>query len=122
MDLGLALEDTVVVVTGGGGQIGQVIVTGFLSAGCKVAAFDVDASKFVFENEKLLWVEVDVTDEDAVRHAWRRVEDNFGYGPTVCVCAAGLDLSFIEHHRSIVDMPVAQFRRTLDVVSLDHLI
>lgn len=118
MDLGLDLDDTIVVVTGGGGQIGQTLVKAFLSAGCKVAAFDVDTSKFAFKDDRLLWVEVDISDEDAMRHAWTQVRNHFAAVPTVCICAAGLDLSFIEHHQSIVDMPVAQFRRTLDVVSL----
>ena len=105
-------------MTGGGGQIGQVIVIVFLSAGCKVIVLNVDSSKFGFEVEKLLWVEVAMTDENAMRHAWTRVRDHSGNGPNVCVCAVGLDSSFIEHHRSIVDTYVEQFRRTLELRSL----
>lgn len=48
--------------------------------------------------------------------AWARVRAHFaGDLPTICICAAGLDLSFLDHHRSIADLPVGQFRDTLDV-------
>ncbi|KAI9172745.1 short-chain dehydrogenase reductase sdr [Paramyrothecium foliicola] len=115
MDLSLDLDRTVVIITGAGGQIGQVIVEGFLSAGSYVAAFDVDTSKFTRQHDRLLWLEVDTTNEDAMCAAWQKVEDHFELPPTVCVAAAALDLSFIKHYSSAALMPVEQFRRTLEV-------
>ncbi|KAI5461820.1 hypothetical protein BGZ63DRAFT_414462 [Mariannaea sp. PMI_226] len=114
MDLGIGLEDTVVAITGAGGQIGQVIVDAFLSAGCYVGAFDI---KFHSpkQHDRLLFVSVDTTDEEAMGKAWNTVKDRFHAFPTVCVCAAALDLSFIEHHRSITNMSSEQFRRTMEV-------
>ncbi|KAM0084806.1 hypothetical protein ACKRZS_002987 [Fusarium odoratissimum] len=115
MDLGLGLRGDVVVVTGAGGQIGQVIVEAFLSAGCLVGGFDIDKSKFVKQHENLFWVAADTTDEAGMIAAWKSVEERFNAAPTLCVCAAAVDLSFIEHHSSITKMPTSQFRRTLDI-------
>ncbi|KAF5639278.1 short chain dehydrogenase [Fusarium sp. NRRL 52700] len=115
MDLGLGLQGDVVVVTGAGGQIGQVIVEAFLSAGCLVGGFDIDKSKFIKQHENLFWVAVDTTDETGMIVAWNSVEERFNATPTLCVCAAAVDLSFIEHHSSITKMPTSQFRRTLDI-------
>ncbi|KAF5630242.1 short-chain dehydrogenase reductase sdr [Fusarium tjaetaba] len=115
MDLGLDLHGDVVVVTGAGGQIGQVIVQAFLSAGCFVGGFEIDKSKFVKQHENLFWVAVDTTDEDGMIGAWKSVEERFNATPTICVCAAAVDLSFIEHHSSITKMPTSQFRRILDI-------
>lgn len=116
MDLGLGLQNETVVVTGAGGQIGQVIVDAFLSAGCFVGAFDIDKSKFTKKCQNLFWVAVDTTDEEAMSAAWKSVEERFSSTPTLCVCAAALDLSFIEHHSSIITMSTSQFRKTLEVV------
>ncbi|KAH7226911.1 hypothetical protein BKA60DRAFT_556996 [Fusarium oxysporum] len=115
MDLGLGLQGDVVVVTGAGGQIGQVIVEAFLAAGCFVGGFDIDKSKFVKEHQNLFWVAVDTTDEAGMFSAWKSVDERFNATPTLCVCAAAVDLSFVEHHSSITKMSTSQFRRTLDI-------
>ncbi|EXK81903.1 hypothetical protein FOQG_13770 [Fusarium oxysporum f. sp. raphani 54005] len=115
MDLGLGLQGDVVVVTGAGGQIGQVIVEAFLAAGCFVGGFDIDKSKFVKEHQNLFWVAVDTTDEADMFSAWKSAEGRFNATPTLCVCAAAVDLSFVEHHSSITKMSTSQFRRTLDI-------
>ncbi|KAL3294521.1 SET domain-containing protein 5 [Colletotrichum asianum] len=115
MDLGLDLEGTIVVVTGAGGQIGQVIVEAFLKAGCFVAAVDIDESKLKRQHDNLLSMECDTSDERSVFSAWSAVAMRFGSWPTVCVCAAALDLSFVKHHASITEMSAEQFRKTLDV-------
>ncbi|KAF4832499.1 2,5-dichloro-2,5-cyclohexadiene-1,4-diol dehydrogenase [Colletotrichum tropicale] len=115
MDLGLGLEGVIVAVTGAGGQIGQVIVEAFLSAGCFVGALDIDNRKFQREHKNLLWLQCDTTEERSVSDAWASVCSRFGDWPAVCVCAAALDLSFVKHHASIVQMSVEQFRKTLDV-------
>ncbi|KAK2773899.1 short-chain dehydrogenase reductase sdr [Colletotrichum kahawae] len=115
MDLGLDLEGTTVVVTGAGGQIGQVIVDAFLTAGCFVVGLDIDDTKFKMQDKNLLWLKCDTTDEKSVFDAWASVAIRFGSWPTVCVCAAALDLSFVKHHATITEMSAEQFRKTLDV-------
>ncbi|KAF5518105.1 2,5-dichloro-2,5-cyclohexadiene-1,4-diol dehydrogenase [Colletotrichum aenigma] len=115
MDLDIGLEGTIVAVTGAGGQIGQVIVEAFLSAGCFVGALDIDHRKFQRQHKNLLWLQCDTTDERSVFDAWTAICSQFGNWPTVCVCAAALDLSFVKHHASITEMSAEQFRKTLDV-------
>lgn len=118
MNVGYALEKEVVVVTGAGGQIGRCIVQAFLAAGCYVLGVDIDSRKFrQFTDARLHWVGADITKPGEVENAWTEAEKEFGATPGICIAAAGLDLSFIPHHNSICDMPVEQFRKTLDVVS-----
>lgn len=115
-DLSLSLEDSVAIVTGAAGQIGSVIVDALLAAGCYVGAFDINPPADSTPRQRLMWTRVDITDEESVRTAWSGVaRRSGGRVPTICICAAGLDLSFIDHHQSAADMSVSQFRRTLDV-------
>lgn len=115
-DLGLGLEDSVAIVTGAGGQIGRVIVDALLAAGCYVGGLDVNLPSDLRIHERITWSRVDITDEEAVRVAWSHVSQRFdGRIPSICICAAGLDLSFLAHHQSAADMPILQFRKTLDV-------
>lgn len=116
MDTSLGLEGCLVVVTGARGQIGQVLVEAFLAAGCDVAALDIKPCSSDQQQDRLHSIEVDTTSESAVSGAWSEAQRHFnGKVPAVCVCAAGLDLSYIDHHSSVVDMTVEQFRKTLDV-------
>lgn len=116
MDLSLSLEDSLVVITGAAGQIGQVLVNAFLSAGCIVGGFDKTLSPNLPNHPRLYWHQVDITDEFAMIAAFDFFSRKFGNQvPTICVCAAGLDLSFLPECRSIIDMPVEDFRRTIDV-------
>lgn len=117
MDLSFDLEGTVVVITGAGGQIGQVLLDAFLSAGCLVAGLDIKLPNSRRQEDNLLWLEANTTDEDAMARAWRSVETKFHKIPTACICAAALDLSFVQHHHSITTLSAEQFRRTIDVVS-----
>lgn len=117
MDLELNIKDHVAIVTGAAGQIGSVIVDAFLAAGCCVGALDIDIKKSDKTHSRLHWVQADTTDEDSMKRAWEEVSKQFyGAVPTICVAAAALDLSFVPHHQSITEMPVEQFRRTIDVV------
>lgn len=116
MSLDLGLQDTVVIVTGAAGQIGQVITEAFLQAGCLgVAGLDINTAKCSLRHEKLVWEQVDITNEATMQAAWDRVQTRFSQTPTVCVHAAGLDLSFVTHFPSITEMPVEQFTRTVMV-------
>ena len=46
MDLDLALKGTLTIITGAGGQIGEVLVVAFLREGCFVGATDIKFSQF----------------------------------------------------------------------------
>lgn len=116
MDVGLGLEGCLAVVTGSSGHIGKAIVGAFLAAGCYVVGLDRKPHTRLEQHERFTSIEVDITDEHAVSDAWDKIGKHFsGESPTICVCAAGLDLSYIDHHQSVADMPVEQFRKTLDV-------
>lgn len=114
-DLSLGLEGSCAIVTGATGQIGQVIVDALLAAGCHVGGIDIKLPVDLRSHKRLHWYQTDVTDESRMRNVWLDFRDRYGGPPSICICAAGLDLSFIEHHESVMTMPVEQFRRTMDV-------
>ena len=115
-DIGLGLEGSHVVVTGGAGAIGSVVVQAFLAAGCLVTAMDINDAKLASlpTHSNLQSVKVDIMDEAGLEKAFYRATGKFGL-IAICVAAAGKDLSFIEHHGSMIDMPVEQFETTIRV-------
>jgi len=77
-----SLADKVVLITGGGGGIGEALVEGFLAQGARVAFFD----RAVADSEAVvarlggapLFVEVDLADIEAIRSGVARVEAALG--------------------------------------------
>lgn len=139
MDLSLNLEGTHVVITGAAGYIGSVTVAAFLTAGANVSALDIDPSKLAanlsaysatatptkssstssaedLANHPNLYVlpPSDVTSESSLSSAFELARQKFGL-VQCCVALASLDLSVLEHHGSLVDMSVEQWRRTSQV-------
>ena len=118
MDLGLALEGTHVLVTGGDGLIGSVVVSGFLSAGANVSSLDLsydkdsDVSIEVLHPGKMQKIHCDITSEDSMQIAWDTATSNFGTVET-CVALASLDLSVLPQSESICDMDPATWTRVL---------
>ncbi len=112
-DIGLGLEDAHVLVTGASGAIGSVIVRAFLAAGARVSALDIVKPRKSLEHERLQASIVDVTDEAAVEDAVESATAKAGL-ITTCVLAAGVDLSYCQHH-SLVDMPLQEWQRILKV-------
>ncbi len=77
------LQDEVLVVTGGAQGIGRAVVQVALREGARVAALDIDAEagrRLLAEHRgaALVFHDVDVTDEAAVRDAFERVEAGIG--------------------------------------------
>ncbi|THW03412.1 NAD(P)-binding protein [Aureobasidium pullulans] len=115
MDLGLGLEDTHVLVTGGDGIIGSIIVSAFLSAGANVSSLDIthpqDSQPSVesLSPGKLLNLHADITSTSSLTTAWDFATSAFG---TVecCIAAAGVDLSVLPQS-GITDMDPSTWNR-----------
>ncbi|KAL8760470.1 MAG: hypothetical protein Q9184_003350 [Pyrenodesmia sp. 2 TL-2023] len=113
LDLGLKLERTHVVVTGGSGYIGSATVKAFLVAGAYVTVFDLvpPREKSTLHHLHLKYHEVDISNEEQLANAFEAARRDFGV-VQCCVALASLDLSALQHHESIAEMPVEQWRRT----------
>ncbi|KAL9585131.1 MAG: hypothetical protein Q9212_001697 [Teloschistes hypoglaucus] len=110
-DLGLRLERTHVVVTGGSGYIGSATVKAFLAAGAYVTVLDLQQPKYSLDDIHLKFHEVDICNPEQLAIAFEAARRDFGV-VQCCVALASLDLSSLQHHESIMDMPVEQWRRT----------
>ncbi|MDD5146105.1 MAG: SDR family NAD(P)-dependent oxidoreductase, partial [Candidatus Pacebacteria bacterium] len=89
------LKNKIVVVTGAAGQLGAEFVRGFLKAGAKVAAFDINlknpkGSLKNIQSKDLILVKVDITHKDSLKKGLARVISCFG-DPDVLVNNAALD-------------------------------
>jgi NAD(P)-dependent dehydrogenase (short-subunit alcohol dehydrogenase family) len=115
MDLGLELDGTHVLITGGNGMIGQKVVEAFLSAGANVTSIDVsyppnhEPLRSAYKTE----LHADISSEESLRKAWEYAAKRFGT-VQVCVALGALDFSVLPHE-SAVDLSFEQFRRTLEV-------
>ncbi|KAL8785532.1 MAG: hypothetical protein Q9195_008604 [Heterodermia aff. obscurata] len=107
----LDFTDTHVLITGGAGHIGSTTVTAFLELNANVTVLDLDPSKLVLIHPNLFCVEADISSESSLESAFATATKKFGV-PTVCIAMAGLDLSVLHHHESLVDMPLWQWQRT----------
>ena len=112
-DLSLGLDGTHVLTTGAAGQIGSVVTQYFLAAGAAVTAWDVVQSRMTQRHERLHWDVVDITNESEVDEAFDRAV--LGQGVvSACIALAGLDLSFIEDHQSICDVPLSKWEQVIN--------
>lgn len=116
IDLGLRLERTHVVVTGGSGYIGAATVKAFLAAGAYVTVFDLvpPKEKSTLHHLHLKYHTIDISNEEQLAHAFEAARRDFGV-VQCCVALASLDLSALQHHESIMDMPAEQWRNTYRV-------
>ena len=114
IDLGLDLQHTHVLVTGGAGYIGSATVEAFLQVGASVTVLDINPEKLDIAHERLFKIKADITSEQDLEAAFQSSPLRFGV-PNVCVAMASLDLSVLPHHESIIDMPLEQWRRTFQV-------
>ena len=89
----------------------RVVVQSFLAVGAVVTAWDINKLNMTLEHERLDWDVVDIASEDQVEQAHERATKSRGAIAT-CVALAGLDLSFVQRHDSICDMPLAQWKNT----------
>ena len=111
LDLKLDFTHTHVLITGGAGYIGSSTVSAFLRLNAYVTVLDLQPSKLLLANPNLLTLEADISSETSLENAFATATAQFGV-PTVCIAMAGLDLSVLPHHESLVDMPLEQWQRT----------
>ncbi|TKA73809.1 hypothetical protein B0A55_05538 [Friedmanniomyces simplex] len=113
-DIGLGLEGTHVLITGGCGLIGKIVVQAFLAAGSHVTVVDLPGTDSVLDlsDHNLHFVPGDITKDIAA--AFTSAEDIFG---TVqcCIALASLDLSVLPQSESICDMDPQTWQRVFDV-------
>jgi NAD(P)-dependent dehydrogenase (short-subunit alcohol dehydrogenase family) len=110
MDLSFSLEDTHVLITGGTGFIGAATVNVLLAAGARVTSLDLKAPPRL-ESPKFRFLSCDISSEEELTFAFRQSAKAFGPVAT-CIALASLDLSVLDHHESLVDMDVEQWRKT----------
>ncbi|KAH8752970.1 NAD-P-binding protein [Diaporthe sp. PMI_573] len=123
-DLGLKLEGTHVLVTGGAGIIGSTVVGAFLSAGANVSSVDISYAADQGapplslsprqEDRRLLQLKADISDTSSLSTAWGRATSMFGT-VEVCVALASLDLSVLPQTNSIIDASPDTWSRVLDI-------
>lgn len=122
MDLGLGLEITHVVVTGGSGLIGSVVVSAFLSAGANVSSLDIShadsSTPTISEPDKeghghLIKLHCDISSTSSMDKAWALATETFGTVET-CIALASLDLSVLPQTDSVCDMDPATWANVLN--------
>lgn len=112
---GALLDGRTAVVTGAGRGIGRTIAERYLSCGARVVVADVagadtTATELQVEHpDRVVGVEVDVTDEDSVRGLREQAVAAFG-GIDVVVANAGVLLL-----QPVLDTALTQWQRVLDV-------
>lgn len=115
LDLGLGLEGTHVLITGGCGLIGKIVVQAFLAAGSKVSVLDItDNHPFGEESGNVFYQKCDITDSNAMAAAFPEAEEKFGPVET-CVALASLDLSVLQQSESLADMNPEEWRKVFNV-------
>jgi NAD(P)-dependent dehydrogenase (short-subunit alcohol dehydrogenase family) len=112
-----SLSDKVAFVTGAGSGIGQAIAIGLAEAGAHVALFDLAESKGLDDTSKAIAdkgrramkTTGDVSDAAALEAAVKATEQQLGPLALAVNCAG------IANARPAEDMPLDQWRRTIDV-------
>lgn len=124
IDLGLGLQGTHVLVTGGAGWIGSVTVSAFLAAGANVSCLDISHEAIVNllasvasrpdDAARLYCGSVDISKPQILDAAFEDAIKKFG-PVQCCIALASLDLSVLGHPDSILDLPPEQFKRVHEV-------
>ena len=104
------LKGKTAVVTGGASGIGAGIVRRLLAAGAQVAIMDLTQPPDVPQSEALIAIDVDVTQEQAVESAARKVVDRFG-SLDILVNSAGI----LGPNAPLWEYSVDEWRRVVEV-------
>ena len=112
-----SIKDHVVAVTGGCGGIGSGIAEGLAALGAKVAILDRDTDKVgsvadaIAEKtgSEVRGYAADITDEESVRDAFRKIFEDFGSVDGLINCAG------ITHVAPLSEMPMDRWQAVMDV-------
>ena len=119
--LGLGLEGSHVLITGGAGLIGRVVVDHFVVAGANVSSLDIVHPSISQEgsapsstaHSALTSVHCDVSNEEEVQQAFATAVKE--YGPVdIAIALASLDLSVLDPS-PFADASFDQLRKVLDI-------
>lgn len=116
-DLGLGLDGTHILVTGGAGLIGSAVVQACLSAGARVSSLDIGYNASDADTTgsgSLIQVHADISSASSLCTAWTAATSHFGT-VEVCIALAALDLSVIPQTESIIDANPETWSRVLDI-------
>ena len=114
-----SLQDRVVAITGGSGQLGRCFTNALLSRGAKVVNFDLQpaAQTNVRSSESAFFVESDVTKRDSLERALEQVRSKWGV-PHALINNAALDSppgSPASENGPFEEFPLESWNRALDV-------
>ncbi|KAF3009502.1 hypothetical protein E8E13_003747 [Curvularia kusanoi] len=121
ISLGLGLEGSHVLITGGAGLIGRVVVDHFIAAGAKVSSLDIAYLPTTQESDAepgaacpaLMPIHCDVSSENEVQQAFATAVA--AHGPIdIAIALASLDLSVLGPS-ALADASFAQLRNVLNV-------
>ena len=109
-------EGRIAIVTGAANGIGKATAQALLDKGAVIAALDIDSSiKNLFDDEKILGIECDMTDQRAVQESVESVVREFG-GLDLVVSNAGIFPS----SENINEITSESWNRSLDVNLTSH--
>src|SRR5262245_22321290 len=110
------LEDQIVVITGGCGDIGKATALRLTNEGAKVALFDVGLPASVkeklnahFDSGAIVYFQADVANQNSLRAAFENVMDRFGR-LDVAISNAG-----VVRNQKFLEISFEDWQRTLDV-------
>ena len=121
VSLGLGLEGSHVLITGGAGLIGRVVVDHVIAAGAKVSSLDIAHPSISQEGSALsntahpalVSVHCDVSNEQEVQQAFARAVE--AHGPVdIAIALASLDLSVL-NPSPFADASFGQLRKVFDI-------
>lgn len=112
----MKIRDNIIVVTGGGSGLGAATAQYLAKKGAKVAVLDVDknAVERVGTEIQGLGMVCDVTSEASVQAALKRIKEQWGSAPRICVNCAGI-LGGARTVGRDGPMQLDQFKHVIDV-------
>jgi len=109
-------EGRIAIVTGAAKGIGKATAQALLDKGAVIAALDIDSSiKNLFDDEKILGIECDMTDQRAVQESVESVVREFG-GLDLVVSSAGI----FPPSENINEITSESWNRSLDINLTSH--
>ena len=121
-----SIENKIVVVTGGMGQLGQEFTKTLLENRARVAILDTVVSvksltgllKDYENNNRLMLIKADVTSKASLEQALQKIQENWGQSPFGLINNAALDSppnAPVEETGPFEDFPSASWDRVMDV-------